>query len=165
MAKSRAQLKNSQQPNDPVFFLDRQLGAYKLPAILRAAGFTIVTHLDRYGSQRDTEPDPNIAIECGRQKNVLITADPDFEHTYGAEILQAKIGVFFLVNNHDGADKWGARILAARTDMIRELGRRRKPFVAHVTTEGVVNQVKLYYRKKTKVIRIAKPRSIESQNE
>lgn len=103
------QLKNSQQPNDPVFFLDRQLGAYKLPAILRAAGFIVVTHLERYGSQRDTEPDPSIAIECGKQKNILITADPDFEHTYGAEILLARIAVLYLVNNHDGADKWGAR--------------------------------------------------------
>jgi hypothetical protein len=74
------------------------LGAYKLPAILRAAGFIVVTHLERYGSQRDTEPDPNIAIECGKQKNVLITADPDFEHTYGAEILLARIAVFYLVS-------------------------------------------------------------------
>lgn len=123
----------------------------------------LVTHLERYGSQRDTEPDPNIAIECGVQKNVLITADPDFEHTYGAEIIQAKIAVFYLVNNHDGADKWGARILAARADILRELGRRRKPFVAHVTTEGIVNQVKMYYLKKTKVIRIAKKRSIENE--
>jgi hypothetical protein len=162
LAKSRTRLKNSQQPKDPVFFLDRQLGAYKLPAILRAAGFIVVTHLERYGSQRDTEPDPSIAIECGKQKNVLITADPDFEHTYGAEILAAKIAVFYLVNNHDGADKWGARILGARTDILRELGRRRKPFVAHVTTEGIVNQVKLYYRKKTKVIRIAKKRATEA---
>jgi hypothetical protein len=134
-----------------------------LPAILRAAGFILVTHLERYGSQRDTEPDPNIAIECGKQKNVLITADPDFEHTYGVEILQSKIAVFFLVNNHDGADKWGARILAARLDILRELGRRRKPFVAHITTEGVVNQVKLYYRKKTKTIRIEKNRLGKSQ--
>lgn len=134
-----------------------------MPAILRAASFVLVTHLERYGSQRDTEPDPNIAIECGVQKNVLITADPDFEHTYGAEIIQAKIAVFYLVNNHDGADKWGARILAARADILRELGRRRKPFVAHVTTEGIVNQVKMYYLKKTKVIRIAKKRSIENE--
>jgi hypothetical protein len=135
-----------------------------LPAILRAAGFTVITHLERYGSQRDTEPDQNIAIECGKQKNILITADPDFEHTYGVEIIQAKIAVFYLVNNHDGADKWGARILAARTDILCELGRRRKPFVAHVTTEGIVNQVKLYYRKKTKVIRIAKKRSTNAEN-
>lgn len=94
---------------------------------------------------------------------MLITADPDFEHTYGAEIIQAKIAVFYLVNNHDGADLWGARILAARSDVLRELWRRRKPFVAHITREGIVNQVKLYYRKKTKVIKIARKRIIEAK--
>jgi len=127
-----------------------------LPSILRAAGFAIVTHLERYGSQRDTEPDSKIALECGKQKNILITADPDFEHTYGAEIIESKIAVFYLTNNNDGAELWGARILSARNDMLRELGRRRKPFVAHITTEGIVNQVKLYYKKKTKTINVAK---------
>ena len=73
-----------------------------------------------------------------------------------AEIRDAKIAVFYLINNHDGADLWGARILAARLDIMRELGRRRKPFVAHITTEGMVNQVKLYYRKKTKTIHVAR---------
>jgi hypothetical protein len=125
-----------------------------LPGILRAAGFQIVTHLERYGSQRDTEPDPKIATECGKRKNILLTADPDFEHTYGAEISEAKIAVFLLTNNHDGADIWGARILSAKADILQELWRRRKPFVAHVTTEGCVNLVKLYYRKKTKTILI-----------
>ena len=115
-----------------------------------------MTHQERYGSQRDTEPDPNIATECGRRKNVLLTADPDFEHMFGVEIRDAKIAVFYLTNNHEGADIWGTRILSARDDILRELGRRRKPFVAHITTAGVVNQVRLYYRKKTKTIKLAK---------
>jgi hypothetical protein len=156
--KSKTRSKNSQQPNDPVYFLDRQLGAYKLPGILRAAGFTVITHLERYGSMRDRESDPNIALECGKRKNVLITADPDFEYTYGKEVSQAKIAVFYLINNHDGAEIWGARILGAHVQMMRELGRRRKPFVAHITTESHVSLVRLYYRKKIKTIHISKPK-------
>jgi len=156
--KSKTRSKNSQQRKEPIYFLDRQLGAYKLPGILRAAGFKLETHLERYGSARDTEPDPNIALECGKQKNVLITADPDFEYTYGKEVLQAKIAVFFLTNNHDGSEAWGARILNAHADMTRELGRRRKPFVAHIITEGRVNLVRLYYKKKIKTIHIRKTR-------
>jgi hypothetical protein len=127
-----------------------------LPAILRAAGFEVVTHQERYGTQRGTEPDPDIAIECGKQRNVLITADPDFEHIYGAEVRDAKIAVFYLTNNHEGAEIWGARILAAHADMERELGRRRKPFVAHITAEARVSLVRLYYRKKIKTIYIRK---------
>jgi hypothetical protein len=46
--------------------------------------------------------------------------------------------------------------LSAKADIIRELGRRRKPFVAYITADGVMNQVKLYYRKKTKRIMLAK---------
>src|SRR5207248_1743193 len=100
--------------------------------------------------------------QCGRQKNVLITADPDFEHTYGTEVWQARIGVFYLTNNHDGAEIWGSRILSAHADMTRELGRRRKPFVAHITTEGRVSMVRLYYKKKIKTIHIRKPKAVES---
>jgi hypothetical protein len=127
-----------------------------LPGILRAAGFKVITHQERYGTQRNDEPDPSIALECGRQKNILITADPDFEHTYGAEVRDAKIAVFLLSNNHDGANVWGARILNSRSEIYAELGRRRKPFVAHITTEGRVNKVKLYYKKKIKVINVSK---------
>jgi hypothetical protein len=134
------------------------LGARKLAGILRAAGFAVVTHQERYGTQRDREPDPDIALECGRRKDVLITADPDFEHQFGAEVLAAKIAVFYLTNNHDGADVWGARLLTARADIMTELGRRRKPFVARIAADGRVNQVKLYYRKKTKTVNVARKR-------
>ncbi|PYV75009.1 MAG: hypothetical protein DMG96_18565 [Acidobacteria bacterium] len=161
--KSKRQSKNSQQPNDPVYFLDRQLGAYKLPGILRAAGFIVVSHLERYGTQRDREPDPSIALECGRQKNVLITADPDFEHTYGKEVREARIAVFYLTNNHDGAEVWGARILTAHSEMRRELGRRRKPFVAHITTEGRINKIRLYYKRKIKTIKLGKKKKQSSR--
>ena len=156
--KSKTRFKNSQQHKEPAYFLDRQLGAYKLPGILRAAGFMLETHLERYGSMRDMEPDPHIALECGKQKSVLITADPDCEHTYGKEVLEARIAVFHLTNNHDGAEIWGSRILKAHSDMTRELGRRRKPFVAHITTEGRVSLVRLYYKKKIKTIHIRKPK-------
>ena len=121
---------------------------------MRAAAFTVITHQERYGTQRGSEPDPEIALECGRQKNVLIAADPDFEHLYAAEVRQAKIAVFYLTNNHDGPEKWGARILSAKDEIMEQLGIRRKPFVAHITVEGHINQVKLLYRKKIKTIKL-----------
>jgi hypothetical protein len=43
-----------------------------------------------------------------------------------------------------------------------ELGRRRKPFVAHISVEGKITQAKLYYKKKTKTIWIARK---EKKNE
>jgi hypothetical protein len=132
------------------------LGAYKLAAMLRPNGFDVVTHLERYGSQRDREPDPNIALECGRRKNILIAADPDFETQYAVEVRQAGIAVFLLSNNHDGADKWGPRIIKARDAILLEIGRRRKPFVAHINVDGEISLVRLYYKKKVKTIHVKK---------
>lgn len=72
------------------------------------------------------------------------------------KLRDAKIAVFYLTNNHDGAELWGARILSAHNEMLCELGRRRKPFVAHITTEGIVNLVRLYYKRKIKTINVTK---------
>jgi len=130
-----------------------------LAGILRAAGFAVITHLERYGSQRDTEPDPAIAQRCGQEKNILVTADPDFETLYAAEVRASKIAVFFLTNNEEGAEIWGARILSAHQDIERELGRRRKPFIAHISTEARVSKVCLLYKKKVKVIHIRKAKA------
>jgi len=85
-----------------------------------------------------------------------LTADADLEFTYAAEIRGAKIAVFILTNNHEGPDVWGPRVVSAKSYIERELGRRRKPFAAHITTESRINQVRLYYKKKTRVIKIAK---------
>jgi hypothetical protein len=154
--KSDKRYKNSQQRKSPVFFLDRNLGAEKLAGILRPAGFALVTHHDKYGAQRTRVSDPEIIADCGLSRWVLLTADRDLEFTYAAEITTAKIAVFILSNNHEGPSKWGPRVVTAKPRIETELGRRRKPFAAHITAEGHINQVRLYYKKKTKVIRIAK---------
>jgi predicted nuclease of predicted toxin-antitoxin system len=146
--------KNTQQRNPPVFFLDRNLGAEKLAAILRAAEFTLITHTQVYKTRQNVK-DPEIIADCGKARTVLLTADTDLEFSYAAEINEAKIAIFVLSNNNDGPEKWGPRIINARQDMDRELGRRRKSFSAQINTEGRVCRVRIYYRKKTKEIHIS----------
>jgi hypothetical protein len=45
--KSKTRSKNSQQPREPIYFLDRQLGAYKLAGILDFATLNW-PHFDHY---------------------------------------------------------------------------------------------------------------------
>ena len=44
-----------------------------------------------------------------------------------------------------------------------ELGRRRKPFVAHISADGEITQVKLDYRKKVKVINVRRKTAKRSE--
>lgn len=133
--------------------LDRNLGKKIMPEMLRAGGFDLVTHCERYGSNDQKIMDPQLIADCGTHKNVLITADADLETSFAAEINAAKIAVILLSNNHDGPILWGPRIVAAKASIELELSRRRKPFLARLTAEGRINQIRMYYRRKTRVIR------------
>jgi hypothetical protein len=135
------------------------LGAIKLAGVLRPAGFKLITHNDRYGAQRTKVSDPEIIADCGRTKTILLTADADLESTYTAEITSARIAVFILGNNHDGPDKWGPRIILAKSEIEEQLGKRRKPFVARINCAGHITQVRMCYKKKTKVIRIGRKKT------
>lgn len=122
--------------------------------MLRLADFTIITHAQVY-KDRQNVLDPEIIADCGKAKTILLTADADLEFTYAAEITKAKIAVFVLTNNNDGPGKWGPRIINAKRDIERELARRRKSFAARISTDGRITRVRMYYRKKVKVINIS----------
>ena len=145
----------STQLEIPVFFLDRTFGKERLAAILREAGFVFVTHFEEYGDGGHNLGDPAIIKDCGLKKRVLITGDQDLVYTWAKEIRKAKIAVFITTNNKDGPDKWGPRIIEAREDILRELGRRKKPFAGTISTEGRITQVKVFHGKNWKTITIS----------
>ena len=131
------------------FFLCRNLGL-RLAAILRAAGFDVITHQAHYGSAVQIVSDPEVIEACRKLGRSLITADDDFLYTWAAEIRRAKIAVFHLSNNYEGPDIWGPRIASARLDIERELRNRAKPFTANISRDGRISYILRYYRKKTK---------------
>lgn len=140
----------------PVFFLDRTFGKTKLVEMLRPAGFTIVTHHEEYGDEGHNIGDPAIIHDCGLKKRILLTGDKDLVHTYAREIRSAKIAVFVTTDNMEGPQKWGPRIISARSDILRELKRRERPFTAVISAQGRVSQVRVYEHGQWKVITIGK---------
>lgn len=134
-----------------VFFVDENLGKAKLPGLLRAAGYRVITHFERYGEVDGIE-DPQIIADCGIHKSVLLTGDSDLETTWAAEIEQAKIAVVILTNNSDGADKWGERLIRGRTAIVEKLRSYRRPCALRFGRDCKVVKVHLYGKRRATTI-------------
>jgi len=154
--RSRTIIGKRQLDEPPVFFLDRTFGKTKLVEMLRPHGFIIVTHFEEYGDEGHNLGDPAIIEDCGIKNRVLLTGDKDLVHTYAREIRDAEIAVFVTTDNMEGPQKWGPRIIAAKSDIWRELGRRKKPFTSVISKEGRVSQVRIYERGKWESIIVGK---------
>ena len=139
----------------PVFFLDRTFGKLKLVEMLRPH-FSVVTHYEEYGDEGHAIGDPVIIRDCGLKNRVLLTGDQDLIHTYAREIADARIAVFVTTDNREGPSAWGPRITAAKSDIWRELGRRKKPFTAVISKAGRITQVRLYEDRQWRGIQIGK---------
>jgi hypothetical protein len=124
--------------------------------MLRPNGFVVVTHYEEYGDEGHKIGDPVIIQDCGLKNRVLLTGDQDLIHTYAREIRDARIAVFVTTDNNEGPAKWGPRIIAAKPDIWRELGRRKKPFTAVISREGCITQVRLYESGAWKTVTVGK---------
>lgn len=124
--------------------------------MLRSAGFLIVTLYDEYGDAEFKIADPVMIYDCGLKGRVLLTADQDLPFTWAKEIVDAEIAVFVTTNNNEGPKQWGPRIIAARQAMLRELRRRAKPFVAKISPDRRISQLRLYEEGQWKTIAIPK---------
>jgi hypothetical protein len=135
--------------------------------MLRSPDFIIVTHYEEYGDEGHNLGDPAIIRDCGMKNRVLLTGDKDLIHTYAREIRDARIAVFVTTDNHEGPAKWGPRIIAAKSDIWRELRRRKKPFTSVIAKEGRITQVRIYESGEWKTIAIEKknPPHVNKQKE
>jgi hypothetical protein len=122
-----------------------------LPGLLRAAGYKVVTHFERYGNVEGIL-DPTIIADCGMSKTVLLTADADLETTWAAEVQAAKIAVVILTNNKDGAVKWGARLAKGQAEIVEYLRKHKKPCAIRFGCDAKVSKVRLYGPKRGRVI-------------
>lgn len=134
--------------------MDENLGDNKLAAILRAAGYKVITHRERYGNV-DGIPDPKVIADCGSEKTILLTADADLETQWAAEIRHARIAVVILTNNCDGAAKWGQRLTDGKEAILKQLRVRRKPFALKFSRDAEVTQVRLYRKTGGRIIPIS----------
>jgi hypothetical protein len=144
---------NTPRKNRRVFLVDENLGSAKLPQMLRAAGYQVVTHKAKYKGKQGI-PDPPIIADCGRDNLILLTADGALETLWAAEILQARVGVVILTNNVDGSAVWGARLAAGKHDILEKLRQYLKPCTLRFGVSAKVTHVRLYGPKRAKLIKL-----------
>jgi len=123
---------------------------------LRLREFLLVTIYEEYGEAESKIIDPVMICDCGFKNRVLLTGDQDLVYTWSKEIVEAGIAVFVTTDNNEGPKQWGPRIISAKDDMLRELGRREKPFTARISREGQLTQVRVYESGEWKTIPIRK---------
>jgi hypothetical protein len=126
--------------------------------MLRSEGFILCTMYDEYGDAESRIVDPVMICDCGFKNRVLLAGDQDLIYTWANEIVRAGIAVFVTTDNNESPKQWGPRITAAQNDMLRELGRREKPFTARISREGQVTQVRVYKNSEWKTITLKRKR-------
>jgi len=136
-----------------------------LAAILRSAGFLVVTLYDEYGESESRIADPVIIYDCGFKNRVLLTGDQDLAYTWAKEIIEARIAVFITTDNNDGPKQWGPRIVSAKDEMIRELSRRPKPFIARISKDGCLTMVRVLEGSAWKTIHIPRKKPSKSRKD
>ena len=124
------------QPEQPKFFTDRNLGSSKLALQLRDAGFDITVHDDIY---QETERDPWIFYQRGKQGMVVITSDREFmkffPHMAAIELGRTKVIAF--THNNFNSDVRGKAFIKARRRILAAASRYKdKSFIAVVGMEG-----------------------------
>ncbi len=112
----------------------------------------IRTHYEEYGDEGHNLGDPAIIHDCGLKGWVLLTGDRTWFTHARVKFAKAKIAVFVTTDNNEGPGKWGPRIIAARSDIMRELARRQKPFTGVISGQGRVSHVRLYEHGRWKLI-------------
>lgn len=124
--------------------------------MLRPEGFLAITIYEEYGDAESKIADPVIIADCGFKNRVLLTGDKDMVYTWAKEIVDAGIAVLVTTDNNEGPKQWGPRIIAAKNDIMRELGRRQKPFTASISKEGRVTLVRVHDGTQWKTITLRK---------
>jgi hypothetical protein len=137
--------------NRRLFLIDENLGSEKLPELLRQAGYKVVTHKSKYSGAQGI-PDSQIIADCGRDKQVQLTADIRLETLWAAEIQRAGIAVVILSNNIDGASAWGARLATGKKDILENLRKHKPPCALRFGKGGRVTHVRLYGTKRARLI-------------
>jgi hypothetical protein len=143
------------RPRKHVFYLDRNLCSDGLIHPLRDAGYDLVAYSDEHGRIHNQRiSDPEIIAQCGERKHILITGDRKLEYTYAAEIYSARIGVVLLASNNDGVKSWRKRLITARSAILEQIGKRKKPYLMRVSMDGTLTTLRLYRKGRSSSLRL-----------
>lgn len=113
---SRADSRRSGHPEGlPTLFIDRSLGRLKLPALLRAAGLTLVTLAEHYGIPRDeTVEDVTWLSDTAARGWIAIGKDECIRRRPPAKaaVLRHGARVFYFTRGDLPAEAYAGRVLA-----------------------------------------------------
>ena len=124
-------------PDEPVFFVDRCLGARTVPDALRVAGARVEVHADHFA---DDAPDPEILRFVGERQWVFLSKDKRVRRR-SAEIealINANVAAFILTSGNATGAELGAAFVTALDRMRRICRTHTRPVIATVTIHGVV---------------------------
>jgi len=127
-----------QQLSSTTFFLDRCLGAYELPGILRAAGLRVEVHKDHFNSDID---DTVWISEVGKRSWAIITKDNRVKSRQIEVVALLRSGqpTFVLSSGNTTASENAKAILRALPDMLGCIDTQQPPFIAQITKSGALS--------------------------
>jgi predicted nuclease of predicted toxin-antitoxin system len=136
--QSVANLAWPKPPEELTFFLDRQLGRYKVAGILRNAGLEVKIHDDHF-PQNAT--DPEWLAAAGSKNWIIVTRDERIRYRAAERqaIRRAKVRAFVLAAQGDLRAEMLAEIFLRALSMIRRTVQQQKPpFIAKISRGGEV---------------------------
>ena len=134
--RSVANSASAKPPEELTFFLDRQLGRYKMAGALRKAGLNIEIHDDHFA--QDAE-DPEWLTACGKRNWIVVTRDERIRYRVAERqaIRRAKLRAFVLAAQGDLRAEMLAEIFLKALPKIRRTVKKRKPpFIAKISRDG-----------------------------
>jgi uncharacterized protein with PIN domain len=132
---------NSASPKPPeelTFFLDRQLGRYKMAGALRKAGLNIEIHDDHFPQNAE---DTEWLTAAGKRNWIVVTRDERIRYRVAERqaIRRAKVRAFVLAAQGDLRAEMLAEIFLKALPKIRRTVKQRKPpFIAKISRGGDV---------------------------
>jgi predicted nuclease of predicted toxin-antitoxin system len=136
--RSDANSASPKQLEELTFFLDRQLGRYKMANILRTAGLRVETHDDHFPQNAK---DPEWLSVAGKNKWVVVTRDERIRYRVAETqaIRRWKVRAFVLVARGDFRADVLADIFLKALPKIRSIVMKQKPpFIAKVWRDGSI---------------------------
>lgn len=136
--QSDASSASPQPPEDLTFFLDRQLGRYKVASALRAAGVTVEVHDDHFPQ---SAPDIEWLAAVGAKGWIVVTRDDRIRYRVAEKQALRRAGVraFVLAARGDLRVEQLAEIFLRAVPKIRRMiAEQKPPFIAKISRDATV---------------------------
>jgi predicted nuclease of predicted toxin-antitoxin system len=123
-----------------IFFLDGNLGKYKIADALRQAGVEVQIHDDHF---RQGTPDEDWLRDVGQRGWIVLTKDTQIRYRAPerAALMQARVRAFVLTAGNLSAREMADIFLKALPAIRRFVANHQPPFIAKVTRSSTVSMV------------------------